>query len=362
MVGYEIRFRKLSELGIDGDAVSHRVRNVLAENPFRNGRDVLSRKVAIVDGRVAGCENEFPLRVLVFGKTYEAGSGNSTTIERWARRSGIGLVISDFDSEGRDWDCPILMGGALSQIAVKVHKFSGYTVFEFPRFIFPLRSRAVVESAVKGPLLWLVSHLIDFGICLYSLMVRFIAWCKTYGCNVDKVSCCDAKSLGELAGLVCADVKPCREIHNEEWFKWVMTTTFSMQEPCTAFVVRHESRVLGFFMVKRRFHEQASSRGFKNVWLTSVVEWGAHDGHEKTIYWAIVKYLFDRSRGDDAVEFATNDERLSSLLRHLMWRQVGNANFCFKIREGSALEQYAEEMSSIGNWRVRPAYGDYALS
>ena len=175
MLDYEIRYRRLSELGIDGDLVSSRLRDVLAKNPFRGGKDVMARKVAIVDGKVAGHEDIFPLQAFVFGTKYEAGSGSSTTIEPWARKSGIGLVISDFDGEGRDGCNPLSTAGALSQVAIKVHRFMGYTVFEFPRFIFPLKSRSVMESKLKGVLLCIASRLVDCGISLCSFVVGCIS-------------------------------------------------------------------------------------------------------------------------------------------------------------------------------------------
>ena len=112
MKDFEIRYRRLSELGVDGDEVRSQVRNALSENPFRNGKDVLARKVAIVEGRVGGYENEFPVNVSINGEIYEAGTGNSTLIEPWARKSGIGIVISDFDEQGRDGPHHISIGGA----------------------------------------------------------------------------------------------------------------------------------------------------------------------------------------------------------------------------------------------------------
>jgi hypothetical protein len=115
-------------------------------------------------------------------------------------------------------------------------------------------------------------------------------------------------------------------------------------------------------MTKRRFHEQASGRGFKNVWLGSIIEWGCLSGFENVQKWAIVSAVVSMRKDTDAVEFATDDRSLQKFVKRFGWRQVGCANFCFKIVGGVADLAGNPAMSEQSNWRLRPAMGDFGLN
>lgn len=361
MQGFEIEFRKLSELEAAGGAADQNLLKVMRENPFRRGEDVFSRKVAFVGGKYAGGENVFPVEVKVKGATLRALTGNCTQIEEWARKSGVGLAISDFDGRGRD-ERTLFIGGALSQVAAKVHVFTGYRFFEFPRYVFPLHSRPVLGVKLNGAALAAGSFICDLLLGAWLTAVRMCAAVKTKGATVREVPPEDESLIGEIAKMTAEDDHPCAEVHDARWIKWVLTTSFSECGPCKAFIVEKGGVAVGFFIVKRRFHAQASHRGFRNVWLSSLVEWGCRPGFGRIVDWAVVKHLLRTGSGDDAVEFATADESQRKLLRRIGWRQVGCANFTYKFKEGSAPAGVDELMSSIESWRVRPAFGDYALS
>ena len=161
----------------------------------------------------------------------------------------MGIVISDFDEQGRDGSYHIAIGGSLSQIAVRVHKFIGYVVHEFPRFVFLLRSRALLETRIKGLCLRISVLIVDACIGLYIFAVRSVSAFKLFLCTTEQVSPDKLEDLVSMAEFVRADGKSCREEHDVNWFRLVMTSTFSEQQPCMAFLVKRGSEVLGFFLV-----------------------------------------------------------------------------------------------------------------
>ena len=167
--------------------------------------------------------------------------------------------------------------------------------------------------------------------------------------------------LEVLANLAREGTQRFFEIHNAQWFRWVLTNSFSEQGSAVAYLVYDDDIPIGFFMVKKRFHEQASHRGFKNVWLGSVVEWGCKSGCEKKLIWQIVLWAMKTRKDLDAVEFAVCEPCVQKFLRRLGWQHVGDANFCFKICPecGFAVPDGMEDMS---NWRLRPGMGDVALN
>lgn len=370
MKKFSIEFRKLTELehykGIhvpEGHRayISPFYQHTLLANPFCPSKDVACQKVGYVDGRIGGTEIQFPLKLSIDGQIVLGGSGSLTQVDDWARSSGLGLAISDVDCRDDAYKCVLGEGAGLSQIAVKVHRFIGYTVFEYPRYIMLLKSRSVVEMKLKGMLASVVSRLVDAGIWFYSKMVMCIARCFGGRISIVKVNPEDDSVLHVLEKIVDEEKHRYSEIHDAIWFRWVLTNSFSEYGSATAFLIYYNHSPIGFFMVKKRFHRQASHRGFKNVWLGSVVEWGCVAGKERMLYWQIVRWAAG-SRGElDAVELATSDMSMQRFLKRLGWLHVGEANFCYKVCPGSGFVE-PEGMNETANWRLRPGMGDVALN
>ena len=370
MKKFSIEFRRLTELddykGVrvhEGDRayISPCYRQALLSNPFCHSAEVPCQKVGYINGKIGGTEIQFPLNISVDGTIVLAGSGSLTQVDEWARSSGLGLAISDVDCRDDAYNCFLGEGAGLSQIAVKVHRFIGYTVFEYPRLIMLLKSRAVVEMKLKGVLGTLVSCIADACIWIYAKIICILARCFGGHTKVMKVEPSKEVELETLASIASEGTHRFFEVHDAQWFRWVLTNSFSEQGSAVAYLVYDGDVPIGFFMVKKRFHEQASHRGFKNVWLGSVVEWGCKSGCEKKLMWKIVSWAMNAREDLDAVEFAAQEPYVQKFLRRLGWQHVGDTNFCFKICPESGMVE-PDGMNQGANWRLRPGMGDVALN
>ena len=365
-----IEFRKLTELeeykGVhvqEGDRayISHCYRQALLANPFCPSTEVACQKVGYVGGKIGGTEIQFPLKMSIDGTESWVGSASLTQVDEWARSSGLGLAISDVDQRDAAYEPVLREGAGLSQVAVKVHRCIGYTVFEYPRLIMLLKSRAVVEKKVRRWLSKPLSVVLDGGIFAYSLLVSCLARCLARGITEVKVDASDDTQLAILGKMTKESHERFSEVHDEKWFKWVLNYSFSEYGSAQVYLVYKKEVPMGFFMVKKRFHEQASHRGFKNVWLGSVIEWGCKPGFEKSLLWRIVRWASQSRKDLDAVEFAANEPSVQRFLRHLGWQHVGDATFCYKVCPGSGFNE-PEGMRTASNWRLRPGMGDCALN
>ena len=368
MEDIKILYKRLSEIDVDGCIcdvpglqLDKNYVTALRGNPFRKAKDVVSIKVAIVDDKVAGSEYVFPLSIRSDGTVVAAGSGSCTTVGKWARKTGIGIELSAMKEDCRDGNFIVGDCAGLSQMAVKIRKYLKQPIFEYPRFILPLKSRSILEMKLHGFPLKCAIAFVDLCICLYSFVVRLVACAYSRGIRIAEVNPNDDKQLSVLADMTTHPEFRFSELHNAEWFKWVLTNSFSKYGPAKAYILYMGEDAVGFFMTKKRFHEQASHRGFKNVWLGSVIEWGCVPGCEKKLLWAIVNWALSARRELDAVEFPVYEPFVQRFLRRLGWRQVGNANFCYNIRPDSGFVA-PEGMDNPANWRLRPAMGDVGLS
>lgn len=364
----QIHKRTLSQLdqgGLDGlrddfGILSFREKTAAAfrADPFARTDDVV-QIVGSVDGVAVGSVFSLPLEVSVNGQVYRTAAGCEMTVVDKFRNTQYGLKLPVFRlgamPEG------FMIGASQSQMMIKVSEFIGSTIFLSPRFIMLFKSRSVVEMKLSGFLGKVAQFVVDVCLRCYWTFVRLIAAVRLRGCRIGVVLADDAKGILETADIIRADRHPCQEIHDERWIKWHLTQSFSDNGPLDLHLIRRNGQAVAFYMTKRRFYEQASHRGFKNVWLASIVEWGAMPGHEKDLKAAMLFAAASFGRDCDAVEVVATESSICRFLRHWMWRQVGESNFVFKAVVGSPLEKN-EFVNERQNWRIRPAMGDNGMS
>ncbi len=371
MIASEIVARKLTELdsfrGIaikEGDFlyVSPERRNAFFNNPYVTSRDAIFQWVGFADGKPAGFNYSFPIRVWADGVSYGGTTGSSLNVEEWARKTDLGLILPAKGVEITSKD-GIAIAAACSQMAVPLHKINGYKFFFSPRYIALWRCRSVAELYLPRWLVRPFSLIGDAALGAFSLFARFLGCCALHGYRMVEIMPEDEKGLQTMAEIVSSDPHRFREDHDIAWFKWHMTCSFSKEGPCAGFLLqsRKNGKVVAFCLAKRRFHKQASRRGFKNVWLGSLVEWGALPGYERKIGWFILGVALKYAGNCDAFEFATDDVVLGRFVRKFGWRQVGEANVGVKVMRN--FPKWSEKAIKYqANWRIRPGMGDNALS
>lgn len=336
------------------------MRRALEYNPYAASGDCIVKIAGYCEGNEAGHEYVFPLRIKSAKGEFDVLAGSGLCVDAKYRRSGLGMDLPEL--RWQKSPSKIALGTALSQMALPVHQLLDYVVFHLPRNIMLWRSRAVVETKLKGFVAKCVSVFVDCLIYFYALALSVVRSCKLAGITIDEVSLNDETTIDNVSSLIAEDGAPFAEIHDARWLKWHMTESFSKDGPLRLFAERRKGVVVGFYMIKRRFHEQASHRGFKNVWLGSVVEWQVKPEFENKLGWLLIDAALRlKKSGVDAIEIPTADQGLNRFFRHLGWRQVGESNFVIKAGEGSPLFGNVE-MTKIKNWRLRPAMGDAGLS
>ena len=367
----EIFQRRLSEFDVFRDEriteghflyVSPERRNAFICNPYLQEDDAICEWVGFADGKPAGFNYSFPIRIWADGVSYGGTTGSCLNVEEWARKTDLGLILPAKGVEITSKD-GIAIAAACSQMAVPLHKINGYKYFFSPRYIALWRCRSVVERFLPRWLAKPISMIGDIVLWLYACLLRIIANCALRGYRVVEVAPNDETGQQTMAEIVAKDGHRFREDHDAAWFKWHMTCSFSEQGPCRGFLLlsKKEGKSVAFCLVKRRFHKQASNRGFKDVWLGSIVEWGTLPGYEKKMGWMILALALRFEHDCDAVEFATDDVVLGCFARRLGWRKVGDVNVGVKIMKNFPLfgDGAIKEQS---NWRIRPGMGDNALS
>ena len=332
----------------------------LRHNPFVEDDDETAQLVGVYKDEIAGGEVIFPLAVADRTKEYPCLSGAALWVDEAKRKSNLGMLLPEEMCNCSP--CKIAVAGGTSQKALPVYQFLGYECFLMPRYVMLWKSRSLIETRMCSWLARLCSRVVDGCIAVYAALLGVVSSIKLKGIEIKEISSDDAEMLGRVADLIGSDSARFSEVHDERWLRWHLTESFSKNGPLKLFVASKSDEVIGFYMVKSRFHEQASHRGFKNVWIGSVVEWQTKVGHECKLRWLMIHAAIElRAKGMDAVEIPTTDSSLHNFFRQIGWRRVGESNFVIKAGSGSPLYGNVE-ITNIDNWRLRPAMGDAGLS
>lgn len=327
-------------------------------NPRLKDADEIAAILGRFGGQVAGWETLFPVALRWQGREVAALSGSGLWVDAALRRSGLGMELPELRYQAAS--SGIALGAGLSTMALPVHQLLGYDVFTLPRYVFLARSRAVVETKIAGLAGRLVAGAADAVLGGLALIARAVNAWRLRGTVLREVRADDAATLAIVAAMAAADDHQFAEVHDARWFKWMMTESVTSDAPARLWVLLRGNEIVGFALVKRRFHETASHRGFKNVWIGSVVEWGVGRGAEALERALVLRMALTLRKTCDAIEVATDDARLGRCLRHWGARVVGEGNFVIK---GAADSLWAKtpESHQQGNWRLRPAMGDNGL-
>lgn len=154
--------------------------------------------------------------------------------------------------------------------------------------------------------------------------------------------CTAGHSLGEYAALVVAGLN--YSVAPEPRKK-------------TLFTIEKDGKIEAFFLTKVQFFETASSRGFKNVNLDTVMEWGISKDSELTEKNINLLAIQSFDKDVDGIQVATTDDNLARKLKKYLFVGIGKANFGVKIKSVKD-----PGLKDINNWRVRLAGCDTLMN
>ena len=342
-----------SDLGLSGGSATLNEKTIqtLLHKPTPYTNDEVCQILLLDGDKMAGGVNTFTTRLKIGNEVKEIQSGSHLYVDEEYRKMDAGAdLFMEFTFLHPSQSC--LVGG-ISRMALKMYKALKYAVFEFPRLIFLRKSRSVVQSVLKtesviiNPIIWLA----DAGLALHRglLSLQTVKLRKQYTVVEE------TEAPKEVEDIVLNDDATYMEVHDRSWFEWALRYTFSedKRNQKRLFTIRKDGEIEAFFLTKMEFFEQASSRGFKNVYLGSVMEWGVKKGallKESDVY---LLALNSFPKECDGIQVASpNVDTVRRLKKH-MFVGVGNANMAAKLGD-----RKFKEYNDINLWRVRLAAGD----
>lgn len=250
----------------------------------------------------------------------------------------------------------------VSQMALPVFKKLKWSHFRLPRHVIVLRSRPVVER-------WLGTHtgtaalskMVDVPLRLQRALWGASTDRRLAGLRCERVPRMGPELDEDLRAMADGKVHPHR---SAAWINWLLEHRFN-DDPSVRkalyYVSERRRRVVGYFILKSRFHPTASQHGFRSLTLGSLGDWMILDPaclRLEQIVLLAVRALMQWN--PDAIELCLESKKTLTWLRRWGFPRVGELNILVRAASKSLLR--AAHLREQTAWRLRPAEGDNLFS
>lgn len=354
---YRRSFRELKDntsLGFDDpnnivDALNPAMREALLAKPAGYQPDETCQIIALDENKVIGTIITFSNILITNNIERLVQNASSLYVHPDYRKAGIGRRLM---TEATQLGLMDRLSGGISQMAFPIYMTMGYTCFQYPRFICLKKSRAVVqhifhsERSWTKPIIWCI----DILLAIHNKIV--FAGCKNKKWQVEK---CTEVPM-DVEQIIRESPHKYKELHNKAWFEWNLNYSFNQNDTNKKelFVIKDsQGKILAFFLNKIQFHKQASSRGFKNVLLGSVMEWGIAEGvgmSETELQLIAINHM---PNNIDGAQITSDNKSVVKAFRKRLFLNIGYVNMVARIKSFQD-----ESINDLKNWRFRMAVSD----
>ena len=332
-----------------------KMRGAVLHNPSGYREGEVCQILALDDDVVVGATNPFSGRLLINGDVVGCQNGSYLYSHDEYRKDNVGgelfLRITNLHPTK---NCFFV---GISQMAIGLYKALKYSLFEFPRLIYLRKSRSVVQSILHSEASWTKPLILiaDAGLWLHRQLINVHNSILYKDFTIENVNKCPE----EVEQIVIQDRHPYKELHDKGWFDWSLRYSFSEDERTLRrlYVIKKKETIEAFFLLKQEFFEKASSRGFKNVYLGSIMEWGIAEGSQLTEKDVVLLCLNRFDSNVDGIQYATTEHKVARQLKKWLFAGIGNANTGVLIRSIKD-----NSLKDINNWRLRLGGSDTVLN
>lgn len=336
-------------------SLNPKMREAVLHNPSGYSDGEVCQILGVDGDVVVGATNPFSGRLLLKGEIVPCQNGSYLYSHDDYRKDNVGgelfLRITNLHPTN---NCFFV---GISQMAIGLYKALKYSIFEFPRLIYLRKSRSVVQSILHSEALWTKPLIViaDFGLWLHRQIINVHNSIFYKGYKIENVNECPEA----VEQIVIRDKHPFKELHDRAWFDWSLHYSISEDGRThrRLYVIKKNGKIDAFFLMKQEFFKKASSRGFKDVYLGSIMEWGIAEESvltEKDVILMSINY-FDKNV--DGIQYATTEHKIVKQLKKWLFAGIGNANTGVRIRSVKD-----NSLKDINNWRLRLGGSDTVLN
>ena len=336
-------------------SLGHKMREAVLHNPSGYSKDEVCQILALDGDIVVGATNPFSGRLLIKGEAVPCQNGSYLYSHKNYRKDNVGGELLYRILTLHPTKNSFAVG--MSQMAIPLYRVLKSIIFEFPRLIYLRKSRSVLHSILKTdskiitPFIWIV----DIMLWCHRLFIKQHNIFRYKSYNIEEVNDCP----DDVVKIVMEDAHPFMELHDKAWFDWSLRYSISEDERTLRrlYVIKKKGKIEAFFFLKQEFFEEASSRGYKNIDLGSIMEWGVAKESRLTEKDIVLMSLNYFDNNVDGIQYATTEHKVARRLKNWLFIGIGHANTGVRIRSVKD-----EDFKDINKWRLRLAGDDTMLN
>ena len=327
------------------------------KNPYLKDRVLPGQFLGIVDDKIVGQTNPFPIELVANGVSYDAVSGSNLIVHQDYRATGCAL---DFMDKMQDLaPSGALIAGGISTPARLFYKGLKAHMFYWSTIVIPYRSEARLRSRLHGISLTVASFFANLFLSVLRLLARMILAIYYPVSKVTEVSATDENKLKTVVSILEQDTHLFREKHDEKWFKWVLENAFHENVVKRLFLVYKKDVPIGFFLTK--VVETTNNPGK----FGTVIEWGVTAKFEGQPHLLLLMAMLSFDNKVDSVSVGIDDKNTLARLNWLTWLKgvsyIDNHDCAIVLLTQDSPLRKVNGIGCQDKWRIRPATGDVAF-
>lgn len=331
------------------------MREAVLHNPSGYSEEEICQILALDGDVVVGTVNPFSGRLLMDNEVVKCQNASYLYAHEDYRKDNVGgelfFQLTTLNNPQNGYFAGI------SQMAIGLYRALKYTIFEYPRLIYLRKSRSVVQAILHSESWWTKPLIctVDSLLGLHRLIIKIHNAACYSKYSVEEVHECP----NEVERIVRQDKHPFMEFHDKAWFDWSLKYSIS-EDPRTIrrlYIIKKKGIIEAFFLIKQEFFAQASSRGFKNVYLGSIMEWGIDELSELKESDIALLSMSNFDGNVDGIQYASTDSNVVRNLKKWFFVAVGLSNIGVRIRTIKD-----NRLKDVNNWRIRLGGNDTVLN
>jgi len=319
----------------------------LSSNPMRRGDDEPVQLLGLLGDEVIGRLDLIAGALVVDDHTLPLSWASAFTVLPEMRHTLIGLKLV---REIQRLNLVVAACG-ISKMAYPIYKRFGWIDFVMPRYILLRHSRPVIERSLHPRAALTAARVIDTLLAMYTK-------CVLRGTNGLIELRLDTSVTPELARTIRCSRNTFMP-RSAETLNWRLRSSFRTDQRNRNFLLTLTSHgeIVGYALLKLRYHAVASARGFRDVMLGSVQEWLIFNSRLLCYRTLITMACRELIRHNvDAVEVCAATDEEAFVLRRMGMKRVGEQHLMWYPSPGTRIA--STEYRQQSNWMIRSGEGD----
>ena len=318
------------------------------ENPFLKSQDEVGQIVGALDNRIIGGIAILPLEYKIDNQIVRGVTGNWLFVNPEFRSTMYSTRVMAMLPTMYEYG--LGTGGAIVDSAAQIEKSLGYTVWNPTDFHYVRTADDFLTARMPGLKGKLCAKPINIILWFQRKCADMVASYKTMGLSLCDLDCSDNKVIAQVARFVAADKHRFSEVHDERWFKWVLShdTIKYYQGKRQLVGLKVGDDLVGFFMLS---YSSTACR---------IVEWQVPESVEDLLPYLMIKVAKRYLKNLNHVAIILDDEKHVATMRRFGFFRSNPGASSIMIASRSK----ASEVNGIKDWhlwRRRPAMADASL-